>query len=96
VVITPVPILIAQLLTGLEIRSENRACPQKVTMDFQRSPTCIMTILQGKQFEVFTAVAMTNTASWMWHRRALVKTDVSEAIIASIIRVTRIVKLGTT
>jgi hypothetical protein len=40
--------------------------------------------------------ACTMTSSWMLRRVALVRTDVSEELSASIIRVTRIGELGTT
>jgi hypothetical protein len=48
------------------------------------------------RFEVFTAVTMKKASSGMPRRIALVRTDVSEEIRASIIRVTRINELGTT
>jgi hypothetical protein len=47
------------------------------------------------RFEVFTAVTMKNVVFWDVRRRvALVRTDVSEERIASIISVTRISELG--
>jgi hypothetical protein len=42
------------------------------------------------QFEVFTAMTMKNGVFWMLSRVALVRTDVSEELSASFIRVTRI------
>jgi hypothetical protein len=45
--------------------------------------------------EVFTAVTMKNTIFVMLRSVALVRTDVSEDRIASIIRITRIGELGT-
>jgi hypothetical protein len=51
------------------------------------------------RFEVFTAVTMKNDvlmSSGMLRRVALVRTDVSEELSASVIRVTRIGELGTT
>jgi hypothetical protein len=48
------------------------------------------------RFEIFTAVIMKNGVSGMLHRVALVRTDVSEELSASIIKVTRIGELGTT
>jgi hypothetical protein len=47
------------------------------------------------RFEVFTAVTIT-ASSGMLHRVALVRTDISEQLSASFIRVTRIGELGTT
>jgi hypothetical protein len=47
-------------------------------------------IVNYVRFEVFVA------PSWMLRRVALVRTDVSEELSASIIRVTRIGELGTT
>jgi hypothetical protein len=37
--------------------------------------------------DVFTAVTMKNASSGMWHRVDLVRTDVSEERVASIVRV---------
>jgi hypothetical protein len=48
------------------------------------------------RFEVFTAVTMKNGVFWKLQRVALVRTDVSEELRASIITVTRIAELGTT
>jgi hypothetical protein len=48
------------------------------------------------RFEVFTAVTMKKTSSGMLRRVALVRTEVSEELSASFIRVTRIGELGTT
>jgi hypothetical protein len=48
------------------------------------------------RFEIFTAVTMKNSVSGMLRRVPLVRTDVSEGLIAPIIRVTRIGELGTT
>jgi hypothetical protein len=48
------------------------------------------------RFEVFTAVTMKNGVFWDVTRVALVRTDVSEELSASFIRVTRIGELGTT
>jgi hypothetical protein len=49
------------------------------------------------RFELFTAVTMKNAVLWDVTRRvALVRTDVSEELSASIIRLTRIGELGTT
>jgi hypothetical protein len=48
------------------------------------------------KFEVFTAVTMKNGVSGMLHRVTLVRTDVSEELSASFIRVTRIRKIETT
>jgi hypothetical protein len=48
------------------------------------------------RFEVFTAVTMMNAVFEMLRRVALVRTDVSEERIVSIIKVTIIGKLGTT
>jgi hypothetical protein len=45
------------------------------------------------RFDVFAAVTMKNTVFW---DVALVRTNVSEECVASIIRVTRISELGTT
>jgi hypothetical protein len=47
------------------------------------------------RFEVFTAVTMKNGVFCGVRHVALVRTDVSEERSASIIRVTRIVELGT-
>jgi hypothetical protein len=47
-------------------------------------------------FEVSTAVTMKNGVFWDVSRVALVKTDVSEEISASFIRLTRIGELGPT
>jgi hypothetical protein len=47
-------------------------------------------------FEFFTAVTMKNGVFWDVSRVALVRTDVSEELSASIIRTTRIGELGTT
>jgi hypothetical protein len=46
------------------------------------------------EFEVFTAVTMKNAV--FWNVTPLVKTDVSEELSASFIRVTRIGELKTT
>jgi hypothetical protein len=48
------------------------------------------------RFEVFTAVTVKNGIFWELRRVALVRTDVSGELSASIIRVTRIGELGTT
>jgi hypothetical protein len=48
------------------------------------------------RFEVFTAVTMKNGVFWMLGCVSLVRTDVSEELSASFIRVTRIGELGTT
>jgi hypothetical protein len=48
------------------------------------------------RFEVFTAVTMKNGVFWDVSRVALVRTDVSEELSASFIKVTRISELGTT
>jgi hypothetical protein len=49
------------------------------------------------RFEVFTALTMKNCVFWVVTRRvALVRTDVSEDLGASIIKVTRIGELGAT
>jgi hypothetical protein len=51
------------------------------------------------RFEVFTAVTMKNGVFWdvtLLRRVALVRTDVSEELDPSFIRVTRISELGTT
>jgi hypothetical protein len=48
------------------------------------------------RFEVFAAETMNNAVFWYVHRVALVRTDVSEELIASTSRVTRIAELGTT
>jgi hypothetical protein len=49
-----------------------------------------ISLLSCVRFEVFTAVTMKNGVFWDVHRVALVKTDVSEELTASFIRVTRI------
>jgi hypothetical protein len=49
-----------------------------------------------ERFEVFTAVTIKNGVFWDVTPCALVRTDVSEELSASIIRVTRIDELGTT
>jgi hypothetical protein len=48
------------------------------------------------RFEVFTEMTMKNASSGMLRRVALVRTEVSDKHIASIIRVTRIGELGLT
>jgi hypothetical protein len=48
------------------------------------------------RFEVFTVVTMTNGVFWDVSRVALVRTEVSEELCASFIRVTRIGELETT
>jgi hypothetical protein len=48
------------------------------------------------RFDVFTAVTMNNSVSAMLSRVALVRTDVSEELSASIIMVTGLGELGTT
>jgi demethoxyubiquinone hydroxylase (CLK1/Coq7/Cat5 family) len=50
----------------------------------------------SKRFEVFTAVTMKSAVLWMLRCVALVRTEVSEKHVASIIRVTRIGELGAT
>jgi hypothetical protein len=50
----------------------------------------------SERFEVFTAVAMKNGVFWDVTPVDLVKTDVSEELSASLIRMTRISELGTT
>jgi hypothetical protein len=52
--------------------------------------------MMHRRFEVFTAVTVKNPVCWMWCNVVLLRTDVSEERIASIIRVTRISELGTT
>jgi hypothetical protein len=47
------------------------------------------------RFGVFTAVTMKNAVFWYVRSVALVRTEVSEELSASIIRVTRIGELGT-
>jgi hypothetical protein len=47
-------------------------------------------------FEVFTAVTTKNGVFWMLRRVALARTDVSEELSASFIKVTRMWELGTT
>jgi hypothetical protein len=51
---------------------------------------------QYGRFEVFTAVTMKNRVFWDLRRVALERTDVSEELSTSIIRVTRIGELGKT
>jgi hypothetical protein len=48
------------------------------------------------RFEAFTAVTMENGVSGMLRRVAVVRTDVSEELSASFMRVTRIGELGKT
>jgi hypothetical protein len=48
------------------------------------------------RFEVFTAVTMKNVVFWVVTLLALVRTEVSEELSASFIKVTRIGELGTT
>jgi hypothetical protein len=48
------------------------------------------------KIEVFTAVTIKNAVFGMLRRVAFVRTDVSEKLGASVIRVTRIDELGTT
>jgi hypothetical protein len=48
------------------------------------------------RLEVFAAVTMKNGVFWDLRRVALVRTDASEELSASFIRVTRIGELGTT
>jgi hypothetical protein len=50
---------------------------------------------QFVRFKVFTAATMKNGVLWMLRCVALVRTDVSEELSASFVRVTRIGELGT-
>jgi hypothetical protein len=59
-------------------------------------PFGVEAFLLHLRFEVFTAVIMKNAVFWDARRVALVRTDVSEELSASFIRVTRIDDLGTT
>jgi hypothetical protein len=52
--------------------------------------------LSYARFELLRAVTTKSASSEMLRRVALVRTDVSQECIASIIRVTSIVELGTT
>jgi hypothetical protein len=58
--------------------------------------SCTEPTLDNARFEVFTAVTMKNGIFGMLCRVGLVKTDVSEELSASFIRVTRMCELGTT
>jgi hypothetical protein len=54
-----------------------------------------MNYFKDVRFEVFTAMTMKKASTGMLHHVALVRTDISEELSASIIRVTRIGELGT-
>jgi hypothetical protein len=65
---------------------------------FQRHPNITVLILlcrESVRFEAFTAATTKMASSGMLHRVALVRTDVSHELSASIIKVTRTGELGT-
>jgi hypothetical protein len=76
------------------------ACPQSREDPEMRVQTARYGGYEGRnifvgKFEVFMAVTMKNGVFWDVSRVDLVRTDVSEELSASIIKVTRIDELGT-
>jgi hypothetical protein len=78
-----------------EENMEDKAETRRNILRSMQTPRKGQIIRQCVRFEVFTAVTMKMASSRMLRRAALVRTDVSEELSASIFRVTRIGKLGT-